>query len=191
MKRFGLTGAAGYIAPRHLKAIQETGNTLDVALDPFDSVGVMDAYFPRAEFFTQPELFEQYLHTARDEGRGLDYLSICAPNYLHGPHIRMGLRAGADALCEKPLVLSPEELRGLAHEEQRTGQRVWTILQLRVHEALTALKDKLDQEGHTGKREVDLTYVTSRGTWYLRSWKGRTEQSGGWPRTSGCISSIC
>lgn len=178
MRHFALTGAAGYIAPRHLKAIKDTGNDLVAALDPFDSVGIMDSYFPAAEFFTQPEIFERYLHDARRQRQGVDYVSICSPNYLHDAHIRMALRAGADALCEKPIVLNPGDIAALKEVEAETGQRVWTILQLRAHAALEAVKARLDGEA-SGKREVDLSYITSRGTWYLRSWKGRAEQSGG------------
>lgn len=177
MKRFGLTGAAGYIAPRHLKAIKETGNTLVAALDPFDSVGTIDRYFPEAEFFTDPELFEQYLEDLRYEGRGIDYLSICSPNHLHLPHIRMALRQGANALCEKPLVLNSEDLLRLKELEARTGRRVWTVLQLRTHPALLALKEKL--QGDTSVKDVVLTYITGRGRWYFKSWKGQIEKSGG------------
>ncbi|WP_216320699.1 Gfo/Idh/MocA family oxidoreductase [Deinococcus aestuarii] len=178
MSRFALTGASGYIAPRHLKAIQDTGSTLAAALDPFDSVGILDSYFPQAEFFTQPEIFERYLHDARRRGEGVDYVSICSPNYLHDAHIRLSLRAGADALCEKPIVLHPEDITALKEVEAETGGRVWTILQLRAHAALETLKGQLGGE-RGGKRDVDLSYITSRGTWYLRSWKGRVEQSGG------------
>ncbi|SMB80462.1 Gfo/Idh/MocA family protein [Deinococcus hopiensis] len=177
-KRFGLTGASGYIAPRHLKAIKDSGNTLVAALDPFDSVGILDSYFPQAEFFTQPEIYERYLHDARRRGQGVNYVSICSPNYLHDAHIRMALRAGGDALCEKPIVLNPEDITALKEVEAETGQRVWTILQLRAHAALERLKAELDGSAG-GKRDVDLSYITSRGTWYLRSWKGREEQSGG------------
>jgi UDP-N-acetyl-2-amino-2-deoxyglucuronate dehydrogenase len=178
MKNFAMTGVAGYIAPRHLKAIKDTGNTLVAALDPFDSVGIMDSYFPQAEFFTQPELFEQHLYNLRGSEQQVDYVSVASPNYLHDPHIRMALRAGADAICEKPLVLNPEEILRLKDLEAETGQRVWTILQLRTHEALLKLKQQLDSQPPR-MRELDLTYITSRGTWYLRSWKGRLEQSGG------------
>ena len=178
MKNFALIGAAGYIAPRHLKAIKDTGNRLVAALDPFDSVGIMDSYFPEAEFFTEPEVFEDYLHRQRGTPQQADYVSIASPNYLHGPHIRMALRAGADAICEKPLVLEPNEILRLKDLEAETGRRVWTILQLRTHEALLALAERLQKENKS-KYQLDLTYITSRGTWYLRSWKGRTEQSGG------------
>jgi len=177
-KRFALIGAAGYIAPRHLKAIKDGGHELVAALDPFDSVGIMDAYFPTAEFYTQPELFENYLQALRRHGAPIDYVSICSPNHLHSAHIQMALRAGADAICEKPLVLHPSDIETLRQVEQETGQRVWTILQLRTHAALLALKAQLDAEPPT-VREVELSYVTSRGTWYQRSWKGKTEQSGG------------
>ncbi len=173
-----MTGVAGYIAPRHLKAIKDTGNTLVAALDPFDSVGIMDSYFPEAEFFTQPELFEQYLYDLKGTDKQVDYVSIATPNYLHASHIHMALRAGADAICEKPLVLNPEEILRLKDLEAETGRRVWTVLQLRTHEALLKLKQQL--EGQSPKvRTIDLTYVTSRGTWYHRSWKGKVEQSGG------------
>lgn len=178
MKNFALIGAAGYIAPRHLKAIKDTGNNLVAALDPFDSVGILDAYFPEAEFFTQPELFEDYLYSLRGTPQQVDYVSIASPNYLHNAHIRMALRAGADAICEKPLVLKPEEILQLKDLEAETGRRVWTILQLRTHEALLSLQSRLQAQPQR-KYQLDLTYITSRGTWYLRSWKGRTEQSGG------------
>ncbi|QFP75887.1 Gfo/Idh/MocA family oxidoreductase [Deinococcus sp. AJ005] len=177
-KRFGLTGVSGYIAPRHLKAIKDTGNVLSVALDPFDSVGIMDSYFPDAEFFTQPEIFERYLYDARRLGKGVDYVGICSPNYLHDAHIRMALRAGADALCEKPIVLNPEDITALKEVEEETGRRVWTILQLRSHAALEKVKAELNPSSGD-KYDVDLSYMTSRGTWYLRSWKGRVDESGG------------
>ena len=177
MKRFALVGAAGYIAPRHMKAIKDTGNTLVAALDPFDSVGILDSHFPQAEFFTQPEMFESHLETLRRAGNGVDYVSICSPNHLHDAHIRMALRCGADALCEKPIVLHPEDVHALRELEAETGRRVWTVLQLRTHAALVKLKQELESDSTV--RDVNLSYVTSRGTWYLRSWKGRLEQSGG------------
>ncbi len=176
MKRFALTGAAGYIAPRHMKAIKDTGNVLVAALDPFESVGIIDSYFPEAEFFTEPEAFEAFLEEAR-AAKGLDYVSIATPNYLHYPQIRMSLRLGADALCEKPLVLGEGELDRLVALEAETGRRVWTVLQLRVHPALVALREKLAAEG--GRKKVVLTYVTGRGKWYLKSWKGDVKKSGG------------
>ncbi len=177
MKTFALTGASGYIAPRHLRAIKETGNTLLAALDPFDSVGILDSFFPATEFFTEAELFEKYLHDQSQQK--LDYLSICSPNYLHDPHIRMAMRLGADALCEKPLVLEPSDIVRLKELEGQYGRRVWTILQLRTHAALLKLKEQLEAENSSTPKWVDLSYVTSRGSWYLRSWKGRAEQSGG------------
>ena len=177
MKRFALTGAAGYIAPRHMKAVKDSGNTLIAALDPFDSVGVIDSYFPQAEFFTEPEAFEAFLEEARAAGAGADYVSIAAPNYLHYPQIRMALRLGADALSEKPLVLTEAELDRLARLESITGRRVWTVLQLRTHPALLELKKRL--EGDRAEKDVLLTYVTGRGKWYLQSWKGDVKKSGG------------
>ncbi len=176
-KRFALTGLAGYIAPRHLKAIRDTGNTLVAALDVSDSVGIVDAYFPEAEFFTEPERFEAFLEAERDRGQGIHYLSICTPNHLHDPHIRMAFRVGADAICEKPLVLTTAEIESLRELEARTGRRVWTILQLRVHPALLALRERLAAQ--QDEAEVVLTYITGRGKWYRRSWKVREDLSGG------------
>lgn len=180
-KRFAITGVAGYIAPRHLKAIRDTSNELIAALDPFDSVGILDSYFPDCHFFTEFERFDRHLDKLRRAGSGsaIDYLSICAPNYLHDAHIRLALRLGADALCEKPLVLNPWNLDALAELEAETGRQVWTMLQLRTHPTLVALKARLDAETPQAKREVVLSYVTSRGNWYLRSWKGVLERSGG------------
>lgn len=176
-KFFALTGLAGYIAPRHLRAIRDTGNTLVAALDISDSVGIVDSYFPDAEFFTEPERFEAYLETLRERGQGVDFLSICTPNYLHAPHVRMAFRQGADALCEKPIVLTMRELDALRELESRTGRRVWTVLQLRVHPALLDLKKRWANYGE--EADVLLTYVTGRGKWYRRSWKTRDDLSGG------------
>ncbi|MFN4074048.1 MAG: Gfo/Idh/MocA family protein [Thermus sp.] len=172
MKRFALIGAAGYIAPRHLKAIKEVGGDLVAALDPFDAVGVLDSYFPNAEFFREPEVFEAYL-----EDHPVDWVSVVSPNHLHEAHIRLGLRQGAHVLCEKPLVVEPESLDRLAAMEARTGKRVYTVLQLRVHPALLALRERL--QGEAGKRQVVLTYITSRGPWYQKSWKADEAKSGG------------
>lgn len=172
MKRFALIGAAGYIAPRHLKAIKEVGGDLVAALDPFDAVGVLDSYFPSTQFFREPEVFEAYL-----EEHPVDWVSVVSPNHLHEAHIRLGLRQGAYVLCEKPLVVEPESLDRLAAMEARTGKRVYTVLQLRVHPALLALRERLLRE--QGKREVVLTYITSRGPWYQRSWKADEAKSGG------------
>lgn len=181
MRNFALTGVAGYVAPRHLKAIKDTDHRLVAALDPFDSVGILDSYFPDCAFFTEYERFDRHLEKLRrrsDEDR-VHYVSVCAPNHLHDAHIRTALRVGADAICEKPLVLNPWNLDALAELEAETGQRVWTVLQLRVHPALVALKRSLDAEPPDRKHRVVLTYVTARGAWYLRSWKGVTEKSGG------------
>ncbi len=180
MKNFAITGVAGYIAPRHLKAIKETGNRVVAATDPHDSVGIMDSYFPDAAFFTEFERFDRHIEklkrTSPDER--LDYLSICSPNHLHDAHIRLALRAGADAICEKPLVLNPWNLDILTELEEEYKQRVWTLLQLRVHPSIIALKQKY--EGYNGERKkITLSYVTSRGTWYHHSWKGDLSKSGG------------
>ena len=177
MTRFALTGLAGYIAPRHLKAIKEVGGVLVASLDPATNVGLVDSFFPEAEFFTEPEAFEAYLEDLRDRGEGVDYLSIASPNHLHYPQIRMALRLGAHALSEKPLVLWPEEIARLKELEARTGRRVYTVLQLRVHPSLLALKERLGQE--KGAKDVVLTYVTGRGKWYGKSWKVDEAKSGG------------
>ena len=177
MTRFALTGLAGYIAPRHLKAIKEVGGVLLATLDPATNVGLVDSFFPEAEFFTEPEAFEAYLEDLRDRGEGVDYLSIASPNHLHYPQIRMALRLGANALSEKPLVLWPEEIARLKELEARTGRRVYTVLQLRVHPSLLALKERLGQE--KGAKDVVLTYVTGRGKWYGKSWKVDEAKSGG------------
>lgn len=180
MKNFGLIGAAGYIAPRHMKAIKETGNVLLAALDPYDSVGIMDSYFPDAAFFTEPERFDRHLDKLRRAGKGMiDYVSICSPNYLHDAHIRMALRNGAHAICEKPIVLNPWNMDGLADIEKETAKRIYTILQLRHHQALVDLKKRIDDGPQDHIYDVDLTYITSRGAWYHRSWKGNQEKSGG------------
>ncbi|MCD4751395.1 MAG: Gfo/Idh/MocA family oxidoreductase [Thermoanaerobaculales bacterium] len=178
MRRFAISGVAGYVAPRHLKAIRDTGNRLIAAVDPHDSVGILDSYFPDVAFFSEFERFDRHLEKLRRDGEGIDYLSICAPNHLHDAHIRLALRLDADAICEKPLVLNPWNLDALAELENETGQRVFTILQLRVHPSLIELRKKLQAE--TGKRhQVRLTYITSRGPWYRYSWKGNEGRSGG------------
>lgn len=178
MKRFALIGAAGYIAPRHMKAIAETGNELVAAYDPNDSVGVIDSYFPKADFFTEFERFDRHIEKLRRGGNPVDYVSICSPNYLHDAHIRFALRSGAHAICEKPIVLNPWNVDALAEIEAETGLRVYTILQLRLHPAIQALKQRYDD--YTGDPlDVDLTYITSRGSWYHHSWKGDTSKSGG------------
>lgn len=179
--KFALIGAAGYIAPRHMKAIKDTGNDLVAALDKNDSVGIIDSYFPNADFFTEFERFDRHIDKLRraNGGQAVDYMSICSPNYLHDSHMRFALRAGADAICEKPLVLNPWNIDGLIDIEKDTGQKVNTILQLRVHPSIIALRDKVQAENRETKHEVDLTYITSRGHWYLQSWKGDAKKSGG------------
>lgn len=173
---FALVGAAGYVAPRHLKAIKETGNTLLAAYDPNDSVGVLDSYFPSAAFFTEFERFDRHVEKLRRQGDGIQWLSVCSPNYLHDAHIRFGLRNGADVICEKPLVLNPWNAEALLDSEREHGKKVYTILQLRLHPALQALQN-LPRTGQ--KHEIDLTYITSRGQWYFASWKGDMAKSGG------------
>ncbi|MHA3904165.1 Gfo/Idh/MocA family oxidoreductase [Castellaniella sp. WN] len=181
MKNFALVGAAGYIAPRHMKAIKDTGNRLVAALDPNDSVGIIDSHFPDAEFFTEFERFDRHIDKMRrsEKSVNIDYISICSPNYLHDSHMRFALRSGADAICEKPLVLNPWNIDGLQEIERDTGRKVNTILQLRVHPAIIALRDKVKAQNKGTKHEVDLTYITSRGHWYLQSWKGDAKKSGG------------
>ncbi|WP_298780238.1 Gfo/Idh/MocA family oxidoreductase [uncultured Polaribacter sp.] len=179
MKNFALIGAAGYIAPRHLKAIKDTNNNLIAALDKFDSVGVMDSYFPKADFFVEFERFDRHIEKIKRQGVKLDYVSICTPNYLHDAHIRMALRSGADAICEKPLVLNPWNVDALQDIEKESGQKINTILQLRLHPSIIALKEKVESENRNTKYEVDLTYITSRGRWYDISWKGDESKSGG------------
>ena len=174
---FALIGAAGYIAPRHLKAIKETGNNLLAAYDPNDSVGIMDSYFPESSFFTEFERFDRHIEKLHRNGTPVHYISICSPNYLHDAHIRFGLRNGADVICEKPLVLNPWNAEALLETEAETGKKVNTILQLRLHPALQALKQQMEQG--RGQHEVDLTYITSRGNWYYTSWKGDVTKSGG------------
>jgi len=181
MENFAIMGVAGYIAPRHLQAIRDTGNRLEAALDPHDSVGILDRYFPDASYFTEFERFDRHLEKLRriDEGGEVRYLSICTPNHLHDSHIRFALRIGAQAICEKPLVLKPWNLDALQELEQETGGRVSTVLQLRVHPALVELKRALESAPSKRKHDVCLTYVTSRGPWYQYSWKGSPERSGG------------
>lgn len=177
---FALIGAAGYIAPRHMKAIRDTGNILVAALDPFDSVGIIDSYFPDAQFFIEPERFDRHLDKLRRKGEGkVDYVSICSPNYLHDAHIRMALRNEAHAICEKPLVLNPWNLDALEEIEHETGKRIYTILQLRLHPAVQALREKVLSADPGKVFDVDLEYITSRGKWYHYSWKGQIEKSGG------------
>mgnify|MGYP000695856576 FL=1 len=180
MKNFALIGAAGYIAPRHLKAIKDTNSNLIAALDKFDSVGVMDSYFPKADFFVEFERFDRHIEKIkRQQNIQLDYVSICTPNYLHDSHIRMALRRGADAICEKPLVLNPWNVDALQAIEKESGNKINTILQLRLHPSIIALKNKVASENKKEKYDIDLTYITSRGNWYDVSWKGDESKSGG------------
>ncbi|MDX2367598.1 MAG: Gfo/Idh/MocA family oxidoreductase [Colwellia sp.] len=182
MKKFALIGAAGYIAPRHMKAIKETGNELVAALDKNDSVGIIDSYFPNADFFTEFERFDRHVDLLRRGGGGVDYVGIASPNYLHDSHIRFALRSNAHAICEKPLVLTPKNIDALKYIEEDTGKRVFNILQLRLHPSIIALKESVAEQLKQNPDkvfDVDLTYLTSRGHWYFTSWKGSDEKSGG------------
>jgi len=179
MKRFGLIGAGGYIAPRHLRAIKETGNDLIVAMDINDSVGVMDSHFPDAEFFVEFEEFAGFVEDCRLRGEKLDYMAICSPNYLHLPHMKFALKNGVDVICEKPLVLNSDDLDVLSNYEREYGAKVNSILQLRLHPSILALKKKVQATPDDRVFDVTLTYLTSRGKWYLKSWKGFDEKSGG------------
>jgi UDP-N-acetyl-2-amino-2-deoxyglucuronate dehydrogenase len=180
MKNFALIGAAGFIAPRHLKAIKDTGNILLAALDTFDSVGIMDSYFPNADFFTEFERFDRHISKLRyDSNSHLDYVSICTPNYLHDSNIRFALRQNAHAICEKPLVLNPWNIDALSKIEKETDKKVYTILQLRHHPSIIALREKVLKGDETKIYDIDLTYITSRGNWYYTSWKGDESKSGG------------
>jgi UDP-N-acetyl-2-amino-2-deoxyglucuronate dehydrogenase len=181
VKNFALIGAAGFVAPRHMKAIKDTGNDLVAALDPNDSVGIIDSHFPNSEFFTEFERFDRHIDKLRraNSGQQVDYVSICSPNYLHDSHMRFGLRSGADVICEKPIVLNPWNIDGLLDIEKDSGHKINTILQLRLHPAIIGLRDKVLNETSNTKHEVDLTYITSRGHWYLQSWKGDQRKSGG------------
>lgn len=178
MARFALVGAAGYIAPRHMKAIKDTDNILVAAYDPNDSVGIIDSYFPDADFFTEFERFDRHVEKLRRSGQPVDYVSICSPNYLHDAHIRFALRNSAHAICEKPIVLNPWNLDALEEIELETSKRVYTILQLRLHPSIIALKEKVSQYAGPAM-DVELTYITSRGSWYHHSWKGDVSKSGG------------
>lgn len=179
MKNFGIIGVGGYIAPRHLKAIKETGNNLVVALDKSDSVGIMDSYFPQCSFYTEYERFDRFVEKIKHTKDRLDYVSVCTPNYLHDSHIRFGLRAGADVICEKPLVLNPWNIDALQKMEEQTGKKVYNILQLRLHPAIIEWKNMIDNGPKDKVYDVDLTYITSRGLWYYTSWKGDSSKSGG------------
>ncbi len=184
---FALIGAAGYIAPRHMKAIRDTGNRLLCALDPYDGVGILDSYFPEADFFIEPERFDRHLDKLRRivvpnkvvSDKKVDFVSICSPNYMHDSHIRLALRNDAHAICEKPIVLNPWNLDALNEIEKETGKKVYTILQLRLHPAIIALREQIQQGPWDKMYDLDLTYITSRGNWYYRAWKGDMSKSGG------------
>jgi UDP-N-acetyl-2-amino-2-deoxyglucuronate dehydrogenase len=183
MKNFALIGAAGYIAPRHMKAIKETGNTLVAAFDKYDGIGIMDSHFPQAHFFTEFERFDRFVDKFhREHDKKIEYIAIASPNYLHDSHIRFALKSGAHAICEKPLVLNPHNIDQLKVIEKETGNKVYTILQLRLHESIIALKNKIKKELLENPEKIydlDLTYLTSRGKWYFVSWKGDEAKSGG------------
>tara|TARA_B100000795_G_scaffold173512_1_gene130856 strand:+ start:8727 stop:9689 length:963 start_codon:yes stop_codon:yes gene_type:complete len=179
MKQFAVIGLSGYIAPRHIKAIKETRSNLLAAIDPHDNVGFLDSYYPEASFFTEYVRFDRYMDKLQNTSSGVDFVSVCSPNYLHDAHIKSALRWGADAICEKPLVLNPWNLDTLERLEKETGNRVWNILQLRLHPSIIALKEKINNSPADVIHEVDLTYITSRGLWYYASWKGDISKSGG------------
>jgi UDP-N-acetyl-2-amino-2-deoxyglucuronate dehydrogenase len=180
MKNFALIGASGYIAPRHLKAIKETGNVLLCAFDPYDGVGIMDSFFPDSDFFIEFERFDRHVYKLNSsKATKLDFISICSPNYLHDSHIRFGIRAGSDVICEKPLVLNPWNLESLVEMEKDFDKRVYSILQLRLHADIVNLKRKVDLGPAEKIYDIDLTYITSRGNWYYTSWKGDVDKSGG------------
>lgn len=179
MKKFALIGAAGYIAPKHMRAIKETGNCLVAAVDKTDSVGIIDTYFPKTAFFTEFERFDRHLDKINRKGQSVDYVSVCSPNYLHDAHIRFGLRSGSDVICEKPIVLNPWNIDALEDVEKRTGKNVYNILQLRLHQSILDVKKTVDAGPKDKIYDFDLTYQTSRGNWYYTSWKGDSEKSGG------------
>ncbi|HBX53470.1 MAG: oxidoreductase [Bacteroidetes bacterium RIFOXYA12_FULL_35_11] len=178
-KNFAVIGVAGYIAIRHVKAIKETGNRLVASLDKFDSVGFLDSYFPESDFFIEFERFDRHVEKLKREGLHLDYVSICSPNYMHDSHIRFALRVGADAICEKPIVLNPWNIDALQEIEKESGKSIYNILQLRLHPSIIALKKKIDEAPKDKMFDIDLTYITSRGKWYFFSWKGDMSKSGG------------
>lgn len=178
MKNFAVIGVGGYIAPRHLEAIKATGNNLVAAMDTKDSVGILDRYFPDCQFFTDFERFESYIESLKGTSDRLDYVSICSPNYLHASHIKFALRHGANAICEKPLVLNEKDIDELLEYEKKFDRKVFTVLQLRVHDSILALKAKVDASEKLDHK-VNLTYLTSRGNWYFESWKGDEKKSGG------------
>lgn len=179
MKNFALIGVGGYIAPKHLQAIKETGNRLVAALDIHDSVGILDSYFPDTVFFTDADAFINYINEQQVAGNRIDYLTVCSPNHLHEEHIIMGLEAGLDVICEKPVALYPESIQRIKKAEQQTGKKVYTIMQLRLHPAIQALEQKIRNAGSSDIYKVDVKYITARGRWYHESWKGDVKSSGG------------
>lgn len=179
LKNFALIGAAGYIAPRHLRAIKDTGNRLVAAYDKFDCVGILDSFFPKSSFFVEHELFDRHCSKLKGTEQEINYVSICTPNYMHDAHVRYGLRLGADVICEKPLVLNPWNIDALQKVEEETGKKIYTILQLRLHQSIINLKKKIEAGPKDKIYDVDLTYITSRGNWYYTSWKGDIHKSGG------------
>ncbi len=179
MKNFAIIGVGGYVAPRHLEAIKATENQLLIGLDKSDNVGILDSYFPNADFFTEFERFDRHIEKQRRSGTPIDFLSVCSPNYLHDAHIRFGLRVGANVICEKPLVLNPWNLEALKDIEKETGKKIYTILQLRLHPAIIELKKKIAAEPADKIHDINLTYITARGNWYYTSWKGDVSKSGG------------
>lgn len=178
-KNFALIGASGYIAPRHMKAIQDTNHQLIAAYDPFDSVGILDSYFPNTAFFVEFERFDRHIAKFIQNGQQLDFVSVCSPNYLHDSHIRFGLRNNASVICEKPIVLNPWNIDALENLERESNKHIYTILQLRLHPSVIALKKKADNSPADHVWDIDLTYITSRGNWYYTSWKGDVAKSGG------------
>jgi len=180
-KKFAITGVAGYVAPRHLRAIKDVGGCLSAAVDPHDSVGIIDSFFPDAAFFTEYERFDRYLEKSRRMGpeHAIEWVSICSPNYLHDAHVRTALRVGANAICEKPLVIEPKNLDALADAEMESVGKVWTVLQLRVHPRIIALREHIESSNPTTNFDVTLTYVAPRGNWYAYSWKAVVDKSGG------------
>jgi len=179
MKKFALIGAAGFIAVRHMRAIKETNNSLIAALDKSDSVGIIDSYFPKADFFVEFERFDRHIDKLKHTANKIDYVSICSPNYLHDSHMRFALRNDAEAICEKPLVLNPWNIDSLQNMVLETGKKINTILQLRLHPSIIALKEKIAQSDPNKIYDIDLSYITSRGNWYFTSWKADDEKSGG------------
>ncbi|MFI3297429.1 MAG: Gfo/Idh/MocA family oxidoreductase [bacterium] len=179
MKNFALIGVGGYIAPRHLRAIKDTENNLIAAYDRFDSVGIMDSFFPNCSFFTENEQFDRFCSKVKGTDKALDWVSVCTPNYTHDAFIRYGLRIGANVICEKPVVLNPYNIDELMKVENETGCKAYNILQLRLHDSIIALKKKIDEGPKDKIYDVDLTYITSRGNWYYTSWKGDVHKSGG------------